>query len=91
MKSAVQMSISITEYEEMTPYELNLCAEVYMERVEAEKEEKISLVWLGEYYHRIKTLPSLREALGKNKKPMSEKQMFEVVKKLNEKLGGKSL
>lgn len=93
MLSAIQMGISLSEYDLMTPYELNLFAEVYMDKIEAEKEEKISLVWLGEYYHRIKKLPSLKEALGKKQsfKHMTDQQMFEMVKKLNQKLGGKTV
>lgn len=91
--SAIQLGLSIFEYDEMTPYELMLFAEVHAERTELEHEEKLVLVWLGEYYHRVKKLPSLKEVLGKKnvtKKPqMSDDQMFKAVQILNQKFGGK--
>jgi hypothetical protein len=85
------MGISISEYDEMTPYELSLFARIYNEKQKNEQEDKLTLVWLGEHWHRIKKLPSLNEALGKKDKPkkqMTDNEMLEVVKKLNAKFGG---
>lgn len=90
MRLAIHLNISIAEYEELTPYELNLIAEVFEERQAAEQELKVTLVWLGEYYHRIKKLPSLKDVLKKTtqSQAMTDEQMLLTVKQLNQKLGG---
>jgi hypothetical protein len=92
MKMAILCSISISEYDEMTPYELNLCIEAFTERMEAESQEKIILTWLGEHYHRLKKLPSMKKALeqffGKHEKYMTDEEMLLVAKKLNAQFGG---
>lgn len=85
------MGISISDYDEMTPYELSLFARIYNEKQQRDNEEKLTLVWLGEYWHRVKKLPSLNEALGKKdepKKQMTDDEMLEMVRKLNAKFGG---
>jgi hypothetical protein len=87
------MGLSISEFEEMTPYELNLFAEAFVEKETALKEEKLTLVWLGEYYHRIKRLPSLKSEVEKltgkkHLKDMSDEEMLKMVEKLNETFGG---
>jgi hypothetical protein len=77
----------------MTPYELNLHAEVHEEKTFNDLEEKITMVWLGEYYHRLKRLPSLKaeiKNLYKDSKPvMTDKEMYEMVKLLNKRFDGK--
>lgn len=77
----------------MTPYELSLHCEAFTERLAAKQEEQISLVWLGEYYHRVKKLPSLKEVLRDikqdSKKEMSEEEMKKMVRQINAQLGGK--
>jgi hypothetical protein len=76
----------------MTPYELMLKSEVFVEMKQRELEEKITYVWMAEYYHRIKTLPPLKEVLdkltAKEKKEMTQEQMLEQVKMLNARFGG---
>ena len=76
----------------MTPYELSLFAETYYEKKEIEMQDKVSLVWLGEYYHRTKRLPNLKNELKKITRPekttMSDKEMLEKVKLLNAQFGG---
>jgi hypothetical protein len=54
------------------------------------------LAWLGEYYHRTKKLPSLREELrrigsNKRKEPMTNQEMLAVVKRLNKQFRGKEI
>lgn len=77
----------------MTPYELNCFIEVYVEKMQSEKEEKLTLVWLGEYYHRLKKLPSIQKELDsiriKGQKEMTEEEMLQQVKMLNAMFGGK--
>lgn len=83
------MGISRFDYEEMTPYELSLHIQVYNEKRIQEDKEKIALVHLGEYLHRQKKLPSVKQLLGnEKKKQMTDKEMFEQVKKLNALFGG---
>lgn len=76
----------------MTPYELNLIVESLNEKLMVEKDEKIILVWLNEYWHRQKKLPPLKKALedvrGKENEPMSDEEMLEMVKMLNLQFGG---
>lgn len=76
----------------MTPYELSLYLEAYAEKQQSEAEEKLTLVWLGEYYHRVKRLPSLKDELkkisGEKKKVMTNDEMLQMVKELNVKFGG---
>lgn len=76
----------------MTPYELALFHESFIEKQEAEMKERLTLVWMGEYYHRTKRLPKLSEELkkisGQPKKAMSDDEMLETVKRLNAQFGG---
>jgi hypothetical protein len=90
---AIHMGISISEFDEMTPYELNLHAEVFMEKSLSEKQESLTLVWMGEYYHRVKNLPRITDELekifGKNQKQaMTDEEMLKVAHMLNFQLGG---
>lgn len=90
MKTAILIGLSPSTWDEMTPYELNLSIEAFVERKEAESIENITLVWLGEYYHRIKKLPRLDEVTRKlkPKKKMTDQEMLETVKQLNAMFGG---
>ena len=77
----------------MTPYELSLCVEAHFERQQAEMKDRLTLVWLGEYYHRTKRLPSLQKELKKitgeeEKITMTDDQMLQTVKRLNAQFGG---
>lgn len=94
MKTAIHLNISMSDYNEMTPYELALHLEAFIERTEEEKNEKLTLVWLGEHYHRIKKLPSLKQELERLRsedkaQPMSDEEMLKVVERLNSQFGGK--
>lgn len=77
----------------MTPYELSLYAEVYQEKHMLKQQEDLVLVWLAEYYHRLKKLPSLKSELEKlesqEKTQMSDEEMFRTVEVLNKKFKGK--
>lgn len=94
MKTAILINISLTEFEYMTPYELMLHIEAYLEKQQAEMEEKVSLVWLAEYYHRVKKLPSLQKIIKDmqpNKGQMTDDEMLSMVKQLNSQYGGEIL
>lgn len=85
----------LSTYEEMTPYELSLYAEVFEEKQTLKLEEQLTLVWLGEYYHRLKKLPSLKTELDKIAKEeqtnMSDDEMLRVVTMLNNQFKGKTI
>jgi hypothetical protein len=76
----------------MTPYEFALYLEAHYEREEAELKERLTLVWLGEYYHRTKRLPNLKDELrkvsGEAQKIMTDDEVLETVKRLNAQFGG---
>lgn len=80
------------QFDYMTPYELALFVEAYFEKEEAALKDKLTLVWLGEHYHRTKRLPSLRDELrkisGESKQSMTDEEMLETVKRLNAQFGG---
>lgn len=92
LKTAILVGLSIQQFDEMTPYELSLSLEAYTESKEAQLKEDLTLVWLGEYYHRTKRLPSLKDELKKItaevKREMSDDEMLEMVKALNAQFGG---
>jgi hypothetical protein len=65
--------------------------EAHQEREEARMQESLTLVWLGEYYHRQKRLPALKGELKKmlgSNDAMSNEEMLEMVKTLNAQFGG---
>lgn len=88
LKSAIHIGISISEYNEMTPHELNLHILAYAEKQRQDMEEKVALARLGEYLHRVKKLPSVDELLKQPKRQMTDEEMYEQVKKLNALFGG---
>jgi hypothetical protein len=92
LKTAILLGISKSEFDDMTPYELTLHAECFLELKEAEIQEKITLVWLHEYYHRQEYLPALKDEIkkfsNKETKEMTDEEMLAVVKSLNAQMGG---
>jgi hypothetical protein len=91
LKTAILIGLSVSEFDEMTPYELMIFLEAYTEKEEADLQEAVTLVWLGEYYHRLKRLPALKGELKKflkNEQEMTDEEMLDVVKTLNAQFGG---
>lgn len=92
MKTAIQIGCSYTEYEEMTPYELSVAVEAFLEMAEMQAQEQLTYVWLGEYYHRIKHLPNLKDVLKISQpnqpKAMTDEEMKKVAMRLNAQFGG---
>jgi hypothetical protein len=74
----------------MTPYELKLHAEIFEEKQRFDQEERLSLVWMGEHFHRVEKLPTLNEILGKKEetKEMTAEEMLANVMQLNSALDG---
>jgi hypothetical protein len=86
LKSAIRYGVSISEYNEMTPYELTLYADIFEEK----REEKLTLLWRAEWLHRTEEPPTLNEFIGKEEetKEMSDEEMLANVMQINAAMGG---
>jgi hypothetical protein len=92
---AAQVGISLSEYNELTPHELNLIVDVYGDKMKMEYEQDVTVAFIGEYFHRVEKLERkiLDGMLGKTEespKQMSDMEMLIHVHQLNAALGGKS-
>ena len=81
----------------MTPYELNIYAQTYSEKQQEEMKEKITLAylnsmwtiqWLGKKHQQPPPLKEILQSIGREKKKMTDEQMFNQVKVLNAVFGG---
>lgn len=75
----------------MTPYEFSLIINSYAQRREEEAEEKITLEYLNAAWtvqFLGKNKPKLDKVIKKKKKEMSNEEMLNQVKLLNNLLGG---
>ena len=92
LKTAILCGLTLEQFDYMTPYEMALYCEAYAEKRDTELKERLTLVWLGEYYHRTKRLPKLKDELrkisGEKDRVMTNEQMLAVVHKLNKQFGG---
>lgn len=99
MKLAASIGISIGDFWQITPYELNVYAEAYFEKQKNEFKEKLSLEyynamwtiqWLGKKQNHPKPLEEILYGIGteKEKKVMSDDAMLAQVKVLNALFGG---
>lgn len=97
MKLAVSVDVSLSEFWEITPYELNLLVENYYERQKNEYKDKITLAyvnamwtiqWLGKRSQHPKPLNKILDDLYKEKKVMTNEEMLTRVKMLNSMFGG---
>lgn len=82
----------MSEFWEMTPDELNLTANVYMEKKKQEEQNMIIQAYLISRWVWTKNVPieKILEDMGtkKEKKEMTDEQMFNQVKMLNNLFGG---
>jgi hypothetical protein len=92
LKTAILIGLTVEQFNYITPYELALYTEAYYETRESELKDRLTLVWLGEYYHRTKKLPRLKDELRKisseKQRVMTDAEMLEMVKRLNQQFGG---
>lgn len=97
MRLAISVEIPMSEFWEMTPYELNLKAKDYQEKQKNDFKEKLSLEyynamwviqWLGKKSQQPKPLDKILDSLYKEKKIMTEDEMLKQVIVLNSVLGG---
>jgi hypothetical protein len=86
---AIRIGITISDYNEMTPYELRIHIESITEKLQSEQDERISIAWLTAYLHRVDKFPALQDLLNKTeKKDMTDEEMLETVKILNAAFSG---
>ena len=86
--------MNILDFWELTPYEIGIVAKAYQDRMKYEYEQSITMAymtayWTNQWQSKRKPL-SLDKILNtkKEEKVMTDKQMFEQVKKLNKLFGG---
>jgi hypothetical protein len=89
MELATLIGISISEFWDITPFELNLLAKGYAKRKEAEQKESIYQAYLISRWVWQKKI-DIEKILEfkKEKKKMTDEEMLEQVKVLNRMLGG---
>lgn len=83
--------MTVEHYNEMTPNELNMFVDEFMDKVKRESEEKITTAYMTAYWHRVETLEPLNKILGKEEKPktdMTNEEMLLKVEQLNKLFGG---
>ncbi len=97
MKLAASIGISLGEFWEMTPYELNVYAKAYFENKKNEFKEKLTLEyynamwtiqWLGKRSQHPQPLQKILDSIDKQTKVMTDIEMFNQVKILNKLFGG---
>ena len=92
MKLAASIGIPVSEFWEMTPYELNLAANVYVEKKQQEQQNMVIQAYLISRWVWAKDVPieKILNELGtsKDKKEMTDEEMLNQVMTLNAMLGG---
>ena len=98
MKLAAEIELPFSEFWEMTPYELNLKAKAYSNKQKQEYEDRITLEyynakwtiqWLGKKSQHPEPLKKILENMYKEKKKiMTDEEMLNQVKMLNNLFGG---
>lgn len=89
----MRVGVAVTEYNELTPHELNLHIQIYNERMTLEGKERLTTAYLTAAWSRVKKLPDLKKILGedKAKKNQTPEQMLKVIRQLNAAFGGKEV
>lgn len=92
MKIATLCSLSPLEFWELTPYEFSLVVNSYAKRREEDTEEKLTLAYINALWtiqFLGKNKPKLDDILKKkSKKEMTDEEMLNQIKLLNNVLGG---
>ena len=100
MKLAISIDVSLSEFWEMTPFELNLKAMDYREKKKNDFKEKLTLEyynamwtiqWLDKKSQHPQPLNKILDNLYNEKKVMSDLEMLERVKSLNKMFGGEEI
>lgn len=92
--TAAKARIRPAEFWEMTPVELSICIEGYMEDKAAELKQQITVAYLGAAWHRAKKMPRLETVLNKidntghkiKRKKQTPEEMYAVAEAMTRKL-----
>lgn len=89
MELATSIGMSITEFWEITPFELSMAARGYSKRQEQRQKESMYQAYLISRWVWAKKI-DIKKYLGENKpkRRMTDEEMLERVKQLNALLGG---
>lgn len=89
MENAAHAGISINDFWGMTPRELEIYIDAYVENLKLNHERMITYAYMGAYLQRAKRMPRLDKLLeDKNKKARTAEDMLEMIKGLNASFGG---
>jgi len=92
MEFATTCEISILDFWELTPRELNIYIKSYIKNKKESQEERLTLVYLGAVWEsdRTKRLPDLKKLLEheEKKEEMSAEEILDEIKKMNSAMGG---
>lgn len=73
----------------MTPAELNLYIECFVQNKQNTFKESITVAYYNAYFQRVKKMPKLKDFLDKiGRKEMTDEEMFEKIVGLNKHFGG---
>lgn len=67
MKTAIKCGISLSEFWDITPYQLSIIAEAKKEQWIEEHNNRVWIMWHGEAIQRAKTFPKLKELMYSEK------------------------
>lgn len=87
---AALIELPNNEFWEITPFELVLKIDAFVDKQKREQEERLILTYAGAAWQRSKKMPRLNQLLGKEEpdKKMTAEEMYKVVKQLNAAFGG---
>lgn len=89
MMAALRVGLSISEYNEITPHELNMHIKAYNERQKRDDNNGLALAYLNAGWTRAKRLPPWNKVIEQEKpKAQTPEQMLKMVQMLNAKFGG---
>jgi hypothetical protein len=92
IKNAVTCGVSIAEFWELTPAELNIIIECYSDKIKNDLKTNITVAYYNAYFQRVKKMPKLDAFIEKlfppEKQEMDNEAMFQQVLKLHKALGG---
>lgn len=100
MKLATLVGINITEFWEITPFELSIVAKTYGEKEKQKHKQGVELAyynamwtiqWLGKKQYHPKPLQETLDNLYKEKKIMSDDDLLKQVVALNRLFGGEEI
>lgn len=89
LENAARIGIGITEFWTLTPRELSIYIDAYIERIKHDEDNHMVYAYVGAYLQRVKNMPALEKFLEKTEdKEQAPEDMLESLKKLNASLGG---